>query len=352
MPTSCLVSDALPGMGDDRGVETMRAWRVERPGPVAERPLREVTGPRPEPAAGELLIRVLASGVCRTDLHVAEGDLPVHRPGVVPGHEVVGEVAALGEGVTGYATGDRVGVAWLRHTCGECAYCRRGAENLCPRSRYTGWDADGGYADYTVAPADYLYRLPGGYPDAELAPLLCAGIIGYRALRRADLPPGGRLGVYGFGASAHLAAQVALAEGARVHVVTRSAAAQRLALDLGAASAGSGLPPEPLDAAILFAPVGVLVPVALAALDRGGTLAVAGIHLTDIPPLNYQEHLFQERQLRSVTANTRADGRDFLAFCAAHRLHVSTTPYSLPSADRALADLAADRVDGAAVLIP
>ncbi|MCW6009648.1 zinc-binding alcohol dehydrogenase family protein [Micromonospora sp. CPCC 205371] len=333
-------------------METTRAWQVDRPGPIAEQPLRLVTRPRPEPAPGELLIRVLASGVCRTDLHVAEGDLPVHRAGVVPGHEVVGEVAALGGGVTGYATGDRVGVAWLRHTCGECVYCRRGAENLCTRSRYTGWDADGGYADYTVAPADYVYRLPGGYSDAELAPLLCAGIIGYRALRRVELPPGGRLGVYGFGASAHLAAQVALAEGAHVPVVTRPPAAQRPAHDLGATSAGGDRPPEPLDAAILFAPVGVLVPAALAALDRGGTLAVAGIHLTDIPSLNYQDHLFQERQLRSVTANTRADGRDFLAFCAAHRLSVTTTPYPLSSADQALADLAAGRVDGAAVLVP
>jgi propanol-preferring alcohol dehydrogenase len=332
----------------------MLAWQVTRPGPIADRPLRRAELPVPEPGEGELLLRVLACAVCRTDLHVAEGDLPVHRPGVVPGHEVVGEVVALGPGAEGFAVGDRAGVAWLRYTDGTCVYCGRGAENLCPNSRYTGWDADGGYAQFTAAPAAYAYHLPGGYSDAELAPLLCAGIIGYRALRRAQLPPGGRLGVYGFGASAHLATQVAIAQGARVHVLTRAPAARELALSLGVASAGpaDAAPPEPLDAAILFAPAGALVPVALAALDRGGTLAVAGIHLSDIPPLSYQAHLFLERTLTSVTANTRADGRDFLDIAATHHLRVTTTPYPLAEADRALADLAADRVGGAAVLLP
>ena len=332
----------------------MLAWQVVEPGPIATRPLRRADLPVPEPGESELLLRVRVCGVCRTDLHVAEGDLPVHRPGVVPGHEIVGTVVALGPSVTGFAVGERAGVAWLRHTDGTCVYCGRSAENLCPDSRYTGWDADGGYAQFTVAPADYAYRLPDGYSDAELAPLLCAGIIGYRALRRAQLPPGGRLGVYGFGASAHLATQVAIAQGATVHVLTRAAAARELALSLGAASAGpaDGAPPEPLDAAILFAPAGELVPVALAALDRGGTLAVAGIHLSDIPPLNYQAHLFQERTLTSVTANTREDGRQFLDIAARHHLSVTTTPYPLAEADRALADLAADRVNGAAVLVP
>ncbi|MBO0891737.1 MAG: zinc-binding alcohol dehydrogenase family protein [Acidothermales bacterium] len=331
----------------------MRAWRVERPGPVATAPLSETEVTVPEPAAGELLVRVLACGVCRTDLHVAEGDLPVHRPGVVPGHEVVGEVTALRRDATGFATGDRVGIAWLRHTCGRCRYCLRGAENLCPRSAYTGWDADGGYAEYATVPAAYAYRLPTGYPDVELAPLLCAGIIGYRAWHRAELPPGGRLGIYGFGGSAHLTAQVALAQGATVHVVTRSAAARELALHLGAASAiASGTPPEPLDAAILFAPAGDLVPPVLEALDRGGTLVIAGIHLSDVPPLNYQRHLFYERQVRSVTSNTREDGRELLALAAEHRLEVSAVPYPLDHADAALADLAADAVTGAAVLVP
>lgn len=327
----------------------MRCWRVVRPGPIVGGPLEFVDEAIPEPRAGELLVRVLASGVCRTDLHVAEGDLPVHRPGVVPGHEVVGEVVA---GAGEFGPGDRVGIAWLRSTCGACRYCRRGAENLCPRSRYTGWDADGGYAEYATVPADYAYRLPAGYREAELAPLLCAGIIGYRALVRAAVPPGGRLGIYGFGASAHLAAQVALAQGVTVHVLTRSAAARDLALDLGANSAGGAAdrPPEPLDSAILFAPVGDLVLPALAALDRGGTLAVAGIHLTDIPVLNYQNHLFYERQVRSVTANTREDGRAFLSFVADHPVNVTTTEYPLGGAQQALADLAADRVSGAAVL--
>jgi propanol-preferring alcohol dehydrogenase len=332
----------------------MRAWQVATPGPIAGRPLRAARLPVPEPGPGEALVRVLACAVCRTDLHVAEGDLPPHRSPVVPGHEVVGRVEELGPGVTTLAVGERVGIAWLRRTCAECVYCRRGSENLCPRSLYTGWDADGGYAEHATVPADYAYRLPDSYSDAELAPLLCAGIIGFRALRRADLPPGGRLGVYGFGASAHLAAQVALAEGGRVHVLTRSASARRLALELGAASAGDAddRPPEPLDAAILFAPVGDLVPVALAALDRGGTLAIAGIHLTDVPTLSYQRHLFQERTVRSVTANTRRDGEEFLAVAARHRLRVAVTPYPLEQADRALADLAHDRVTGAAVLVP
>ncbi|MDQ0381632.1 zinc-binding alcohol dehydrogenase family protein [Amycolatopsis thermophila] len=332
----------------------MHAWRVFRPGPPGTRKFELRNEPVPDVAGGDLLLRVLACGVCRTDLHVVEGDLPVHRGGVVPGHEVVGEVAALGPHVTGFTPGDRVGAAWLRGTCGECRYCRRGAENLCPDSRYTGWDDDGGYARFTTVPAAYAHRLPGGYSVTELAPLLCAGIIGYRALRRSELPRGGRLGIYGFGASAHLAAQVALAEGATVHVMTRSNRARQLALDLGATSAGDAEDPapEPLDAAILFAPSGDLVPPALAALDRGGTLAVAGIHLTDVPALHYQRHLFQERTLRSVTSATRRDAREFLGFAAEHPLRVVTTEYALDQADQALADLAAGRVRGAAVLRP
>src|SRR6266852_77512 len=335
----------------------MRAWHVEAPGPLSGHPLRLSKGDDvPRPGPGELLLRVLACGVCRTDLHVTEGDLPPHRPGVTPGHEVVGEVAALGEGAAdgGFAVGDRAGAAWLRWTDGVCAFCQRDAENLCPRSLYTGWDADGGYAEYMTVPAAYAHRLPSGYSDAELAPLLCAGIIGYRALKRAELPPHGRLGIYGFGGSAHLAAQVALARGATVHVLTRGEQARRLALELGAASAGDAadMPPEPLDAAILFAPVGDLVLPALAALDRGGTLAIAGIHLTDIPPMSYDMYLFQERQLRSVTSNTRADAGEFLGFAADHKLAVTVHPYPLDAADQALRDLKAGRFDGAAVLVP
>ena len=332
----------------------MRGWQVRAPDPDVVRSLHRTSMAVPRPGPGELLLAVDACGVCRTDLHIASGELPVHRRAVVPGHEIVGHVVELGEGATGFRAGDRAGVAWLRETCGECRFCRRGAENLCPRSRYTGWDADGGYADFATVRADFAYPLPDGYSDAELAPLLCAGIIGYRALRRAELPPGGRLGIYGFGASAHLTAQVAVAEGARVHVLTRAVQAQKLALELGAASARGAYdaPPEPLDAAILFAPVGDLVPVALRALDRGGTLSVAGIYLSDIPSLNYERELFQERTVRSVTANTRADGRELLAFAAVHRLTVAVVPYPMARAGEALADLAADRVDGAAVLLP
>jgi propanol-preferring alcohol dehydrogenase len=296
---------------------------------------------------------VLACGVCRTDVHIVEGDLPPRRPVIVPGHEVVGRVDALGPGCTLLSAGDRVGAAWLAHTCGSCAYCLRGAENLCAGARFTGWDIDGGYAEYLVAEEAFLYRLPDGIDDVHAAPLLCAGIIGYRALRRAELPPRGRLGLYGFGGSAHLTAQVARAEGARLHVLTRGRSAQELARQLGAASVGDAYdrPPEPLDAAILFAPVGDLVPVALAALDRGGTVVVAGIHLTDIPSLRYEDHLFEERTLRSVTANTRDDGRAFLA--AADRAGVVATvePYPFEAADQALIDLKDGRFRGAAVLL-
>src|ERR1700734_3770382 len=322
--------------------QTMRAWLVSRPGPIETSPLRYVEKPVPAPAPGELLVQVLACAVCRTDLHVSEGDLPVHREHVTPGHMVVGPVAALGDGVTGYAVGDRVGVAWLRYTDGTCVYCRRGNENLCPNSLYTGWDADGGYAEYTTVPAAFAYRLPADVAEVELAPLMCAGIIGYRALLRASLPEHGRLGLYGFGDSAHLTAQVALAQGATVHALTR-----------GAASAGGAYdsPPEPLDSAILFAPVGDLVPVAMRALDRGGVLAVAGIHLTDTPPLNYERELFYEKQLRSVTSNTRHDGREFLQLAARYGVRATTHLYPMSQAQQALQDLKAGVFDGAAVLV-
>jgi propanol-preferring alcohol dehydrogenase len=315
-------------------------------------PLDLVERPEPRPGPGVVRVRVSVCGVCRTDLHLAEGDLPPRRDRVVPGHEVVGVVDDLGPGARRFELGERVGIAWLRHTCGTCRFCARGDENLCLTPRFTGWDADGGYAELAVVDERYAYRLPDRFDDAEAAPLLCAGIIGYRALRRAALPPGGRLGIYGFGASAHLAAQVAMADGARVHVLTRSAAAQQLASDLGVASVGGATerPPEPLDAAILFAPAGELVPVALEALDRGGTLSIAGIHLSDIPPLRYADHLIEERQVRSVTANTRLDGEELLAVAAQIPIRVHTETYPLERSDAALADLAADRVTGAAVL--
>ncbi|MBW0096030.1 zinc-binding alcohol dehydrogenase family protein [Pseudonocardia sp. KRD-184] len=332
----------------------MRAWQIRRPGPIEGGPLRFVDAAEPRPGPGEVRVRVLACGVCRTDLHLAEGDLAPHRPGMVPGHEVVGVVDEHGPGAGRFAPGDRIGIPWLRGTCGRCRWCRSGRENLCPAAAFTGWDADGGFAEYAVVPESHAYRLPPGLGDAEVAPLLCAGIVGYRALRRAELPPGGRLGIYGFGASAHVVAQVAVAQGATVHVLTRSEPARELALELGAASAGpaDGAPPEPLDSAVLFAPAGELVPVALRALDQGGTLAVAGIHLSDVPRLVYADELFREKQLRSVTANTRADGEEFLHLAGALGVRPVVTVRPLAEADRALADLAADRVTGAAVLVP
>jgi propanol-preferring alcohol dehydrogenase len=330
----------------------MRVWWVAEQGPVAGGSLRFGERPDPEPGPGEVLVRVRACGVCRTDLHVVEGDLPLHRPQVVPGHEIVGEVTALGPGCERFDVGARVGIAWLRHTCGHCRFCRRGAENLCLTPRFTGWDDDGGYAELAVVPEAYAYDLPDSFTDEEAAPLLCAGIIGYRSLKRAGLPPGGRLGIYGFGASAHLAAQLALHQGAEVYVMTRGEKGRQLAREIGVDFVGESheMPPVPLDASIIFAPAGDLVPPALRALDRGGTLALAGIHLSDIPVIHYAEELFQERQLRSVTANTRQDGEEFLRLAARIPLRPTTVTYPLEQADRALADLAGDRVTGAAVL--
>jgi alcohol dehydrogenase, propanol-preferring len=331
---------------------TMQAWAVHTPGPLDTRPLRLVERAVPTPARDEVLLEIEACGVCRTDLHLAEGDLSPRHRATIPGHEVVGRVVDRGADVDRFDLGARVGVAWLRRTCGRCRWCRRGRENLCPWSAYTGWDADGGFAPYCTVPAAFGYVLPDDIAAHDLAPLLCSGIIGYRALQRARLPPGGRLGIYGFGASAHLTAQVAIARGARVHVLTRSESAQRLALDLGAVSAGDAdeEPPEPLDAAILFAPVGSLVPVALRALDRGGRLAIAGIYLSDIPGLSYEDELFYEKELVSVTANTRADGEELLAIAAQTGLQVRVSRYPFEAADEALDDLAADRITGAAVL--
>lgn len=330
----------------------MRAWEVQEPRPIDEEPLRMVERPEPVPGLGEVRVRIDACGVCRTDLHVAEGDLPVRRPHVVPGHEIVGRVDALGPEASRFAVGDRVGVAWLAGTCGVCRFCRRGDENLCLAASFTGWERDGGYADWVVAREAFIYRLPKDLDPEQAAPLLCAGIIGYRAYRLTNLPHGGRLGIYGFGGSAHLTAQIAKAEGAELYVATRSEAAQDLARELGAVWVGGAdaRPPVPLDAAILFAPVGTLVPPALRALDRGGVLAIAGIHLTDIPSLHYQEHLFEERVVRSVTANTRQDGEELLRLAPRLGVRATTTAYPMEKADQALRDLAHDRVNGAAVL--
>jgi propanol-preferring alcohol dehydrogenase len=334
-------------------VDIMRAWAVSTPGPVDSGPLVAIEREIPEPARGQIRLRVVACGVCRTDLHLVEGDLPPRRPLVTPGHEIVGVVDALGPESVRHSVGDRVGAAWLARTCGKCLFCLADKENLCLYPIFTGWDIDGGYAQFVVVNEDYVYALPEQFNDVDAAPLLCSGIIGYRALRQSALPEEGRLGIYGFGGSAHLAAQVAIAEGARVHVRTRSPEARELATTLGALSVGDTDDPlpEPLDSSILFAPVGTIVPTALASLDRGGTLAIAGIYLSDIPPLNYERHLFQEKNLRSVTANTREDGRDFLEAAAMIGVSVVVNPYPFNEADRALADLKHERFTGAAVLV-
>jgi propanol-preferring alcohol dehydrogenase len=332
----------------------MIAWQIRRPGPIDSRPLDLVEVEVPEPGPHEVRIKVSACGVCRTDLHLAEGDLRSSRGDVIPGHEVVGTVDALGPGAVRFPAGKRVGIAWLGHTCGHCRFCRAGRENLCLRPRFTGWDLDGGYAQYAVAHEDYVYDLPEQFDNERAAPLLCAGIIGYRALRKCELPPGGSLGIYGFGGSAHLTCQIAIAQGARVHVFTRSRASQELALNLGASTAALAKdgPPEPLDAAILFAPAGELVGTALKGLDRGGTLAIAGIHLSPFGPLGLSEHLYYERRLISVTANTRNDGEEFLRIAARIGIKVSTETFPLEQADLALSALANGRVTGAAVLRP
>jgi propanol-preferring alcohol dehydrogenase len=330
----------------------VQCWVVSTPGPIDGGPLRRIEREVAQPGTGEIRVRVSCCGVCRTDLHLAEGDLPPHRPQTVPGHEIVGTVDAVGASVTRLAIGERVGVPWLARTDGSCPYCRRGRENLCVAPTFTGWDVDGGYADFCIADEGYVYPLPDALDDEQAAPLLCAGIIGYRALLRADVPAGGALGIYGFGGSAHLTAQIALHQGVRVHVMTRGEGNRALAAELGVDSVGESeaAPPEPLDGAILFAPAGSLVPAALAALAPGGTLAVAGIWLSDIPALTYADHLFEERQLRSVTANTRADGEAFLRLAAQFGIRATTHAYAMSDADRALADLAHGRFSGAAVL--
>ena len=330
----------------------MRAMRLRVPGDVATRPLALVECVRPEPAPGEVLVHVEVCGVCRTDLHVVEGELAPQHAEIIPGHQVVGRVARCGAGVTEWQSGDRVGIAWLHRACGTCRFCARGDENLCLDPRFTGWHANGGYAEYAVAPAAFVYRVPESLPARDAAPLLCAGIIGYRALLRSRAQSGSRLGLWGFGASAHIAIQVARHLGCEVYVFSRATLHGDLARELGATWVGGSddAPPQPLDAAILFAPAGELVPVALSRLDRGGTLAVAGIHLSDVPPLDYERHLFQERTLTSVTANTRADGRALLELAAEIPIRTHTTLYPFERANEALDDLKNDRVRGAAVL--
>ncbi len=331
----------------------MKAFVLRETAPIREHPLELTEVPEPEPGPGELRLRVRACGICRTDLHVVEGDLPPARRPVIPGHQVVGVVDRVGAGVEEWEPGDRVGVAWLRGTCGECEYCRSGRENLCGDSRYTGHHEHGGFAEYALAPADWAYRIPAAFDDAEATPLLCAGIIGYRALRRARVPDGGRLGLYGFGSSAHIVIQIALHRGHEVVVATRSESHREMARRMGASWAGGAHegPPEPAHASIIFAPAGPLVPVALKSLRKGGTLSLAGIHMSPIPEMEYEPCLFHEKEVRSVEANTRDDGRRLLQEAAEIpvRPRVTTMPWT--RANEGLQRLAEDGFDGTGVLV-
>jgi len=329
----------------------MQAQVLRRAGPVASHPLELEEGPDPVPGPGELLLSLSACGVCRTDLQLCEGDLPARALPVIPGHQAVGRVGGLGAGVEGWSIGDRAGVGWMAGACGTCDPCRRGLENLCEQARFTGWDRDGGYATVMTVRADYAFSLPPETGDLDVAPLLCGGVIGYRALKLCGIEPGARLGLYGFGASALLTIQVALHWGCDVFVVTRSVQERVRALEMGAAWAGGydEAPPVRLQAAVTFAPVGSVVVAALTALERGGVVAVNAIHLDEIPAFSY-EHLWWERHIRSVANFTRTDAREFLDLAAELPIRTVVDRYSLTDANRALANVKSGAVKGAAVL--
>jgi alcohol dehydrogenase, propanol-preferring len=329
----------------------MKACVLPKPARIETNPLEYADVPTPQPAQGEVLVRIHYCGVCRTDLHVIEGELPQRKSPVIPGHQVVGEVEGLGESAHRFRVGARVGVAWLNHTDGVCEYCRSGAENLCDNPVFTGYTVDGGYAEYIVAPEDFVYPLPDAFPGEQAAPLLCAGIIGFRSLRLSGIKPGGRLGFYGFGAAAHVAIQVARHWNVEVYACTRDVRHQRLALELGAKWAGGTFaePPVKLDAAIVFAPAGEIVPAALKALRKGGSLVLGGIHMSPIPSFDY-DLLYQERIIRSVANNTRRDGEDFLRVAAEIPIRSHVQLFSLREANRALNALKNDAIPGAAVL--
>jgi len=329
----------------------MKACILGAPAPIDRNPLTLTDLPKPTPGPGQVLIRVNACGVCRTDLHVVEGELAPHRSPIVPGHQVVGVVEALGPGADRFPMGARVGVPWLHQTCGVCEYCRSGRENLCERALFTGWMVDGGYAEYLLAPEDFVYSLPEGFPDLHVAPLLCAGIIGFRTLRLSGVEPGGSLAIYGFGGAAHIAIQVARHWKIAVFAFSRNQHHQQLALDLGAAWAGGSFdqPPVKLDGALIFAPAGELVAAALRTLKRGATVAIGGIHMSPIPPLDY-DLLYHERVVRSVANNTRRDGEDFLRIAAEIPIRTQVQVFGLEDANQALQALKNDQIQGAAVL--
>lgn len=329
----------------------MKSCLLRTPARIEQNPLALTDWPEPVPGFEQLLVRVEVCGVCRTDLHVIEGELPPKKSPVIPGHQVVGIVEKIGEGVHRIATGTRVGIAWLHKTDGSCGYCRRGEENLCDFPEFTGYSVDGGYAEWIVAPESFVYPIPEGFPDEQAAPLLCAGIIGYRCLRMAEVGVGAKLGFYGFGAAAHVALQVAQYWGAEVYASTRDTRHQKLAMELGAKWTGGTLdaPPEKLDAAIVFAPAGEIVPAALKALRKGGRLILGGIHMSDIPSFPY-DLLYQERMIRSVANNTRQDGNEFLALAAKIPIQTHVQVFPLGEANRALNALKNDAISGAAVL--
>ena len=330
----------------------MRAMLLEKQAAAEESPLRLVEVPIPTPGAGEVRVRVRACALCRTDLHITEGDLKLRKSPVVPGHQIVGVVDAVGAGVQQLREGDRVGVAWVHSTCGECTYCRKGLENLCDRGRFTGWDADGGYAEAMVVPESFAYPLPSSFGDLEVAPLLCAGIVGYRSFRLSNAQPGDRVGLYGFGASAHIILQVALHRGCEVYVFTRSEGHQELARKMGAAWVGRAeeSPPDKLDAAIIFAPVGSLVLEALRVLRKGGTVALADITMTPIPAIDYDRLLYHERIIRSVANATREDAREFLELAARIPVRAEFETFALEQANEALRALKKSAIRGAGVL--
>ncbi len=329
----------------------MKACLLRSTKRIETNPLDFTDTPNPVPAGGQVLVRVIACGVCRTDLHVIEGELPPGKMPVIPGHQVVGIVEQSGDRANRFQPGTVVGIPWLHRTCGACEYCRAGKENLCESPEFTGYTVDGGYAEYAVAPEEFVYPIPGGFPAEQAAPLLCAGIIGFRSLRLSGIQQGGRLGFYGFGAAAHVAIQVARFWKIEVYVCTRDLRHQQLAVEMGATWAGETLaePPAKLDSAIIFAPAGEIVPAALKALKKGGTLALAGIHMSPIPPLDYAL-LYHERVIRSVANNTRQDGEDFLRLAAEIPIKTQIEVFPLPDANRALNSLKNDAIRGAAVL--
>lgn len=329
----------------------MRACFLRTPAKVETNPLEYGEYPEPEPGDGEVLVRVKVCGVCRTDLHVIEGELPSKVSPVIPGHQVVGVIEKLGPGAKRFLVGTTVGIAWLHKTDGTCEYCRRGEENLCDAAQFTGYSVNGGYAEHIVAPEAFIYALPSGFSEQQAAPLLCAGIIGYRCLKLAGVAGGEKLGFYGFGAAAHVAIQVARHWGVEVYASTRDAKHQRLAMELGAQWTGGTLeaPPAKLDAAIVFAPAGEIVPAALQALRKGGRLILGGIHMSPIPSFGY-DLLYEERMIRSVANNTRRDGEEFLSLAAEIPIHTKVRVYPLADANNALNALKNDAIPGAAVL--